>query len=260
MPAYSGAAALPGLKAETRVWRDAYGVPHIFAASLDDAARALGYVHASERLYQMEDPAPRRPGPHRRNRRPRPPRRRSLHPHARLLPPRPEQFRGAVAVGAGAPAGLRRRRQRLPRHAQERAAAGVPDPRRYAGALEAGRHAGLGQADVPASQRQLRARGVARASGAEAAAGPGALGSSPCRKPTGRSPPRRSPARATPSSTARTISSARCCRSGTAPRTNGSSPARAPSPASPSSPTIPTSKSARRSSGISRASSRPKAR
>ena len=54
MPAYSGAAALPGLSAETRVWRDAYGVPHIFAPSLDDAARALGYVHASERLYQME--------------------------------------------------------------------------------------------------------------------------------------------------------------------------------------------------------------
>ncbi len=54
MPAYSGAAALPGLTAETRVWRDAYGVPHIFARSLDDAARALGYVHASERLYQME--------------------------------------------------------------------------------------------------------------------------------------------------------------------------------------------------------------
>jgi len=54
MPAYSGAAALPGLTAETRVWRDAYGVPHIFARSLDDAARALGYIHASERLYQME--------------------------------------------------------------------------------------------------------------------------------------------------------------------------------------------------------------
>ncbi len=54
MPAYSGRVALPGLKAETRVWRDQYGVPHIFAASLDDAARALGYLHASERLYQME--------------------------------------------------------------------------------------------------------------------------------------------------------------------------------------------------------------
>jgi penicillin amidase len=54
MPAYSGSVALPGLTAETRVWRDGYAAPHIFAANLDDAARALGYLHASERLYQME--------------------------------------------------------------------------------------------------------------------------------------------------------------------------------------------------------------
>ena len=54
MPATSGAERLPGLSADVRVWRDDYGVPHIFAASMDDAARALGYIHASERLYQME--------------------------------------------------------------------------------------------------------------------------------------------------------------------------------------------------------------
>src|SRR5271165_3456747 len=54
MPAYSGLEKLPGLSAEVHVWRDGYGVPHIFAASMDDAARALGYVHASERLFQME--------------------------------------------------------------------------------------------------------------------------------------------------------------------------------------------------------------
>jgi penicillin amidase len=54
MPAYSGSVALHGLSAETRVWRDGYGTPHIFAANLDDAARALGYLHASERLYEME--------------------------------------------------------------------------------------------------------------------------------------------------------------------------------------------------------------
>ena len=54
MPEYSGTAALPGLTAETRVWRDQYGVPHIFAATMNDAARALGWLHASERLYQME--------------------------------------------------------------------------------------------------------------------------------------------------------------------------------------------------------------
>ena len=54
MPSYLGAEELPGLSAEVRVWRDAYAVPHIFAANLDDAARALGYLHASERLFQME--------------------------------------------------------------------------------------------------------------------------------------------------------------------------------------------------------------
>ena len=54
MPAYSGAERLPGLSSEARVWRDAHGVPHIFAGSMDDAARALGYLHASERMFQME--------------------------------------------------------------------------------------------------------------------------------------------------------------------------------------------------------------
>jgi len=54
MPAYSGAERLSGLSTEVRVWRDAYGAPHIFAGSMDDAARALGYVHASERMFQMD--------------------------------------------------------------------------------------------------------------------------------------------------------------------------------------------------------------
>jgi penicillin G amidase len=54
MPAYSGTERLPGLSSEARVWRDAYGVPHIFAGSMDDAARALGYLHASERMFQMD--------------------------------------------------------------------------------------------------------------------------------------------------------------------------------------------------------------
>jgi penicillin amidase len=54
MPAYSGTERLAGLSTEARVWRDAYGVPHIFANSMDDAARALGYAHASERMFQMD--------------------------------------------------------------------------------------------------------------------------------------------------------------------------------------------------------------
>src|SRR5271154_4538617 len=54
MPATSGVETLPGLSADVHVWRDHFGVPHIFAASMDDAARALGYTHASERMFQME--------------------------------------------------------------------------------------------------------------------------------------------------------------------------------------------------------------
>ncbi len=54
MPVTSGTERLPGLSAEARVWRDGYGVPHMFAANKDDAARALGWLHASERLFQME--------------------------------------------------------------------------------------------------------------------------------------------------------------------------------------------------------------
>lgn len=36
------------------VYRDEHGVPHIFAASREDAALALGFVHAQDRLWQME--------------------------------------------------------------------------------------------------------------------------------------------------------------------------------------------------------------
>ncbi len=54
MPLYSGTERLPTLSSEARVWRNAYGVPHIFASSMDDAARALGFLQASERMFQME--------------------------------------------------------------------------------------------------------------------------------------------------------------------------------------------------------------
>ena len=44
----------PGLAADVSVIRDAHGVPTIRAASEEDAYRALGYVHAQDRLWQME--------------------------------------------------------------------------------------------------------------------------------------------------------------------------------------------------------------
>lgn len=42
------------LGTEVRVLYDDRGVPHIFASSIEDAARALGYVVARDRLFQME--------------------------------------------------------------------------------------------------------------------------------------------------------------------------------------------------------------
>src|ERR1700722_2455591 len=53
-PSYSGEIHMPGLTAKTKIYRDEHGVPHIFADNMNDAMRALGYVHASERLFQME--------------------------------------------------------------------------------------------------------------------------------------------------------------------------------------------------------------
>jgi len=45
---------IPGLTASVQVLFDDRGVPHIFAADEDDAYRALGYVMARDRLFQME--------------------------------------------------------------------------------------------------------------------------------------------------------------------------------------------------------------
>ncbi|MBM3289233.1 MAG: penicillin acylase family protein, partial [Candidatus Hydrogenedentes bacterium] len=45
---------LEGLSANVDVKFDEYGIPHIFAAKWTDACRALGYLHASDRMMQME--------------------------------------------------------------------------------------------------------------------------------------------------------------------------------------------------------------
>jgi len=53
-PKYEGELQLKNLQAETTVYFDDFGVPHIYANSEKDAMTALGYVHAQERLWQME--------------------------------------------------------------------------------------------------------------------------------------------------------------------------------------------------------------
>jgi penicillin amidase len=54
LPQLDGAAALPGLGAPVTVTRDALGVPTIQAATRADVARALGYLHAQDRFFQMD--------------------------------------------------------------------------------------------------------------------------------------------------------------------------------------------------------------
>src|SRR5258706_2030798 len=53
-PDFSGSVKLEGLKSEGEVLYDDYGIPHIYAENEEDAYFALGYVHAQDRLFQME--------------------------------------------------------------------------------------------------------------------------------------------------------------------------------------------------------------
>src|SRR5688572_12480600 len=54
LPQTEGEIRLPGLAAPVEILRDHYGIPHIHARSMSDASFALGFVHAQDRLWQME--------------------------------------------------------------------------------------------------------------------------------------------------------------------------------------------------------------
>ncbi len=49
-----GTLSLPGLSAPVEIIRDRWGVPHIYAANDHDVFFAQGFVHAQDRLWQME--------------------------------------------------------------------------------------------------------------------------------------------------------------------------------------------------------------
>jgi len=53
-PTYRGKLKLKGLKNTVTVFYDDYGIPHIYAKNELDARRALGFIHAQDRLWQME--------------------------------------------------------------------------------------------------------------------------------------------------------------------------------------------------------------
>lgn len=53
-PDYNANLQLPGLSAEVEVLYDNYAIPHIYAQNEEDLFYAFGYVHAQDRLFQME--------------------------------------------------------------------------------------------------------------------------------------------------------------------------------------------------------------
>lgn len=54
LPELDGEVRAAGIAAPAEVLRDADGVPHVFAKSERDAWFAMGYIHAQDRLWQME--------------------------------------------------------------------------------------------------------------------------------------------------------------------------------------------------------------
>lgn len=54
LPQENGEPALPGLSAPVAVDADALGIPSVVAENREDALRALGFLHARDRLFQMD--------------------------------------------------------------------------------------------------------------------------------------------------------------------------------------------------------------
>ena len=53
-PTINGAVQVPGLHSTVEVYRDKWGIPHIYADNAEDLFFAQGYVTAQDRLWQME--------------------------------------------------------------------------------------------------------------------------------------------------------------------------------------------------------------
>jgi len=53
-PKFEGTSPIPGLKERVKVLWDSFAVPHLFAKNEHDLFMAQGYLHAQERLWQMD--------------------------------------------------------------------------------------------------------------------------------------------------------------------------------------------------------------
>jgi penicillin amidase len=54
LPDYDGETNVKGISNNIEVFRDSMGIPYIIAVNEEDAAFALGFIHAQERLFQMD--------------------------------------------------------------------------------------------------------------------------------------------------------------------------------------------------------------
>lgn len=54
LPHYTGELGVSGIKSSAEVYRDSLGIAYIIAENEEDGAFALGYVHAQERIFQMD--------------------------------------------------------------------------------------------------------------------------------------------------------------------------------------------------------------
>jgi penicillin amidase len=53
LPSYSGTLEIPALKSRVDIYRDNYGIPHVFAENESDLFFAVGYAQAQDRLWSM---------------------------------------------------------------------------------------------------------------------------------------------------------------------------------------------------------------
>ena len=54
LPKTTGTLKLSGLRSTVKIYRDDYGIPHIFANNEDDLFFTMGYVLSQDRLWQMD--------------------------------------------------------------------------------------------------------------------------------------------------------------------------------------------------------------
>src|ERR1041384_6492738 len=53
-PQYDGVRSIPGLRDRVHVYWQSHGIPHVYARTEHDLFVAQGYLHAQERLWQMD--------------------------------------------------------------------------------------------------------------------------------------------------------------------------------------------------------------